>query len=528
MTAIIDTQPSPVWENSTTGWGLLALAIISLVAAFYPGLVKMIQLWNTFEEYSYAWFIVPIVVFLIWQKSIELRQAELEGTWHGLIFVLLAAIMCIAGRLSLVRLLLQYGFVMGLFGVSLCAIGWRGVRLIAIPLAFLLLMIPLPHFVFYEITQQLQLLSSQLGVALIRACDISVFLEGNVIDLGSYKLQVAEACSGLRYLFPLIALGCLAAYFFRAAMWKRILVLLSTLPLTVIINSVRIGLIGVTVEYWGPSMAEGVLHQFEGWFMFMICLGLLLSEMALLAAIGQRSKTLRSTFGFDFPTAPPEHTPVLIRKTSRPLQAAAVLVAAFSVFTLLVPMRSEVVPQRQSFASYPLQLPGGWVGRTGRLDDDIIATLELDDYLLVDYFDSAGHTINYYIAYYATQTGAEKASHSPRTCIPGGGWTITDFKQIAIPLKNGTLQPANRAIIERGGQRSLVYYWFKQRGRLLTNEWLVKWYIFHDSIARGRTDGALVRLVTPVPRGTSVEAADHILANFIRTTDPTISAYVPD
>ena len=104
----------------------------------------------------------------------------------------------------------------------------------------------------------------------IRAAGISVYLEGNVIDLGSYQLEVAEACSGLRYLFPLMTLSFIIAYTFGGAMWKRVIVFLSSIPLTVLMNSIRIGVIGITVDRWGTRMAEGVLHEFEGWVGFMI------------------------------------------------------------------------------------------------------------------------------------------------------------------------------------------------------------------------------------------------------------------
>ena len=127
-------------------------------------------------------------------------------------------------------------------------------------------MIPLPEFVLANLSTRLQLLSSQLGVAFIRLFDISVFVEGNVIDLGGYKLQVAEACSGLRYLFPLMTLGFLMACFYKGARWKRVVLFLSSIPITVLMNSIRIGIIGVTVERWGIRMAEGFLHDFRaGW-----------------------------------------------------------------------------------------------------------------------------------------------------------------------------------------------------------------------------------------------------------------------
>ena len=527
MSAIIAPPQPANWTNSTVLRALLITSFVCLVVAFWPGLVEMVDTWQISEEYSYGWFIPPIVCFLIWQRSAQLRQLELQGSNEGLLLIGAAVLMCIAGHVSLVRLFLQYGFMVGVLGVALCATGRPGFRLLAAPLCAMFLMVPLPHMLLHDISDALQLLSSSIGVSLIRACQISVYLEGNVIDLGSYKLQVVDACSGLRYLFPLIAMGVLAGYFFKASFWKRALLVFSTVPLTIIINSLRIGFVGLTVEYWGSAMADGFLHEFEGWFMFMICLSLLVLEMAVLSRIGGSPQSLRRTFGLDFPAAPAKTANVAVRPASRPLKICATICAVVALAVLLVPSRKEVIPDREAFADFPLSLPGGWTGRPVRLDEDIIATLQLDDYVLANYLDQSGHLVNFYVAYYATQTGAEKASHSPRVCIPGGGWKINDLHPVEIPLSGGATLPVNRAIITRNGERQLVYYWFRQRDRDVTGDWAIKGYILKDSIVSGQTDGALVRLVSPISSKERVEEVDQRMAGFLGTVVPLLPAYVP-
>ena len=296
---------SPDLDSFTRDQSLLVVGLVALLFAFLPGIEELVQTWNSVEEYSYGWLIPPIVVFLVWQKTDLLRQLELRGSKWGWLILCVAVLLCVAGRLSLVRLLLQYGFIIGIFGLTLAATGRAGMGLLFWPLAMLVLMVPLPHFVLHSTSEQLQLVSSGLGVSIIRLFQISVYLEGNIIDLGSYKLQVVDACSGLRYLFPLIAMACLAAYFYKAAIWKRVFIIASALPLTVVINSLRIGLIGFTVEHWGSSMAEGVLHDFEGWVMFMVCLFLVFAEMVILTKIGPRQASIRQVFGFYLPAPRP-------------------------------------------------------------------------------------------------------------------------------------------------------------------------------------------------------------------------------
>ena len=133
--------------------------------------------------------------------------------------------------------------VLGLGGYSLFKVAF-------VPIFFLIFAIPLPYFLDAALSFRLQLISSQLGVFFIRLLQIPVYLEGNVIDLGSYKLQVVEACSGLRYLYPLMSLGFLTAYLFQAPLWQRALIFLSTIPITILMNSFRIALVGVLGDYW--------------------------------------------------------------------------------------------------------------------------------------------------------------------------------------------------------------------------------------------------------------------------------------
>ena len=126
------------------------------------------------------------------------------------------------------------------------------------------------------------------------------------------------------------------------------------------------------------------------------------------------------------------------------------------------------------------------------------------------------------MAYYNSQRKGASI-HSPKSCIPGGGWEIQSLEQVSLDYS----LEANRTVIQKGSDRQLVYYWFEQRGRRLTNEYLVKWYLFVDALKLQRTDGALVRLVVPVPEGKSLEQADSQLRHFLRDFYPLMPAYIP-
>jgi exosortase D (VPLPA-CTERM-specific) len=517
-----------VWRLS---WGpiFIAAAVAALsLWLFWDGLWIMGDWWITNPEYSHCILIPPIAAFLIWQQKDRLERTPFDGSWWGVVLVLLGGGLLVLGQLATIYTLVQYAYLVTLYGLVLSFIGRRAFRLLAVPLLILIFMIPLPQFLLYNLSAKLQLLSSELGVAFMRLFGISVFVEGNVIDLGGYKLQVAEACDGLRYLFPLMTLGFLMAYFYKGAPWKRVVLFLSSVPITIVMNSWRIGTIGLMVEHWGIGAAEGFLHEFQGWMVFMLSALLLLGEISLLNRIRHEAGPWRQLFGVEFPAPTPPGAAVRKRPMPRTFIAAAAVLMTFVLIALVLPRPAEIVPSRASFVDFPMRL-SAWMGRRESLEGIYIDQLKLDDYLLADYVYDDGRQINLYIAYYNSQRKGE-AVHSPRSCLPGGGWQMRDFGQRGLSGITVGGQPlrVNRTLIELGNERQLVYYWFQQRGRIITNELAVKWYLFWDALTLHRTDGAMVRLITPLPASSSEAAADQRLADLALRVTRELPRFVPN
>lgn len=517
-----------VWEYAPLAWisGVIVCALLGFV--YYDGIKDLVRIWNSREEYSYGYLIPFVTFFLIWQRKDKLEAIPFTGSWVGIVIAFLGFMLLVIGNLSTIYLIVQYSLLIVIAGLALALTGWQGFQMIRIPLLIMLFMIPFPPFFLTEISAQLQLVSSQIGVWIIRLIGISVFLEGNVIDLGTFKLQVVEACSGLRYLFPLLTLGFLSAYFFKQAFWKRAVLFLSAVPITILMNSFRIGVIGVLVEYYGKSMAEGFLHDFEGWAVFMACTAILVCEMWLLSKIGTDRRPLREVFGMELPAPTPRDAEVKRRSLPAPYLGVVILLIITAAVDAALPQRNEISPQRHAFSEFPMSL-GNLHGKRDRLEQIYIDALKFDDYMLADYVAEDQQPINFYVAYYASQRKGE-STHSPRTCIPGGGWEIKSLTQRKLDgaVINGRVFTVNRAVIQKGEYRQLVYYWFQQRGRDLTNEYLVKWYIFWDALTRNRTDGALVRLITPISPGENSSEGDKRLTSFAKFAIPELRAYVPD
>ena len=516
------------WKMSPAGWLMLAVACAVVGMLFFDSLNVMVTWWSEREEYSHGFLIPVISAYLVWQRSDRLREMEFTGSWAGVALAGLGLLLYLVGELATVYTLIQYAFVVFVLGLAWATLGTRAFRVIAIPLCLLFFMVPFPNFIYNSLSSELQLLSSEIGVAVIRAFGIGVFLEGNVIDLGSYKLQVVEACDGLRYLFPLMTLGVIVAYFYHAALWKRILIFISTVPITILMNSFRIGVIGVMVEYWGQSMAEGFLHDFEGWAIFMACFGILFLEMWLLMRLSNDKRPLREVFGIDPPVPAIAGVPFVARPVSRTSVAVLVLTVLTLIPGLTLPKRTEVPPQRTSFTEFPLTV-APWQGRVGKLETIYLDALKLSDYALIDYTNDKGKLVNFYSAYYDSQRKGQSA-HSPKSCLPGGGWVMEQFGQVTLDGIGAAGSPleVNRVVIAQGESRQLVYYWFQQRGRLITNEYLVKLYVFWDGLTKSRSDGALVRLVSPLKPGEELEQADALMGDFVGKIAGQLPRFIPD
>ena len=177
-------------------------------------------------------------------------------------------------------------------------------------------------------------------------------------------------------------------------------------------------------------MAEGFLHDFEGWAVFMSCIAVLILEMWILAKIGDDKLPLREAFGLDFPEPTPSDAQVVYREIPSSFYASLILVAAVAVSVFALPEREEIIPDRKNYAEFPLEL-NGWSGRKGSIEKLVLDSLKLTDYSMIDYRGEDGGLVNFYSAYYDSQKKGSSV-HSPRSCIPGGGWRITSLDDHSI------------------------------------------------------------------------------------------------
>jgi exosortase D (VPLPA-CTERM-specific) len=520
----------PVRALSPAGLGWFLLMVLSAIPVYWLGFVSLGQAWIT-PEYSHGPLIPMISLYLFLR---ELRKAppalpgEPANRLPGILVIGFALAFGIFGNLIRIPDVITYAFIIWVMGVVLVGFGWQRGRKHWAPVLHLIFMLPLPQFIYWKLSISLQLVSSEIGVWFIGLAGIPVFLEGNVIDLGVYKLQVAEACSGLRYLFPILSFSYLFGILYRGPFWHKVVLFLMAAPLTVLMNSVRIGIIGILVNSYGIAQAEGFLHAFEGWVIFGACIAILFLTALALQRLTPNPKPLSETIDLDTEGFSQQLRRITGIAPSQGLIAAALLTLTVAAAFVLVPPRPEAVISRDSFNLFPRTL-GPWSGSQETLDAATEATLGASDYVNATY-DTAGELsyVNFFVAWYANQTDGA-GIHSPEVCLPVGGWEVSDItpKQVTLPDSAYGTFTVNRAVIQKGEVKQLVYYWFEQRGKRMTNDYKAKVSVVWDSLTLGRTDGALVRFVTPIEAGETEAEAEARLQRFMQEALQRLPAYVP-
>ena len=511
-------------------WIKLSLYSILIGVIYHSAIRYLILIDWAREDYSHSYLIPIVILYIIWEKRDALIAIPSEPSWLGLAPFIFGLFLYWLGELGGEFFTLYISLWFVLIGLLWMHMGWKKIKTISFGLFMFLTMFPFPNFINTKVLVNLRLISSQLGVAFLQLCGMSAYREGNIIDLGFTQLQVVDACSGLRYVIPLFVISLLLSYWFRAAFWKRIILVLSSIPLAVAVNSFRIATTGILYSFWGSEVAEGFFHDFSGWLIFMFTMPVLLLEMWILNMIGAPipKETLNVGEGANSPQQD-EGLAIVRQPLLKGILQPVFLLAVVLMVGTLVSSKSiefrDKVPIKKPLDQFPLALDD-WKGERQAMEQQFIDALHFSDYVMVDYRNPKGQNISFYVAYYESQRKGE-GTHSPETCLPGSGWEFERSGLVSLHTGKGQFMQVNRAFMIKGDVKQLVYFWFPQRGRILTSLYQVKLYSFWDALIKKRTDGALVRVITPLTGNESVETAEERLIDFVKLLNPQLEKFIP-
>jgi exosortase len=273
-------------------WGWVAAAALAVSATFLYWDVgaKLIYDWGHDDNYSHGFLIVPLALYLAWERRDRLQHAVRRPSLLGLVLIVGSIAALVAGILGAELFVSRISIVGLVAGAVLFIWGWNHIRVLAFPIGVLLLMIPIPAIIFNQIAFPLQLLASRFGEAALQAWNVPVLREGNVIVLANTTLEVAEACSGIRSLISLLTLAIVYGYFADSRVSVRLLLAIATVPIAIATNGLRVAGTGIAAHYYGAKAAEGFFHTFSGWLMFVIAFAMLFAVMQLISRIIPRRR----------------------------------------------------------------------------------------------------------------------------------------------------------------------------------------------------------------------------------------------
>ena len=492
---------------------VLLSALGSWLYLFIGDFSFLFNSWNG-DDYSHCYLVFPLVLYVLYSDKEKIRVATGGGLWFGIGATILAVCCFYIGRFGSLNIFVQCSMWLFLCGLFLLVVGDSCIKTVWLPLLLGFFMIPLPPFITRLVTFRLRLVSSALSEKMLQLFQVPVYRDGNIIDLGTIQLQVVDACSGLRYLWPSLLMVLLIGWMFSLRPFRRFILVLLAFPVTIFSNAFRIALTGVLAGYIDPILAEGFFHDFSGWLVYVVSLGLLFA-CAIYLKKGQ------TPYRQQFVQSAEQYSPNIVAIS------LIVLFAFCSVFygdKVLLQKKHNI--ERQDFTQFSGQI-GDWQGEQHVLSAPVLESLGTDDYYNSILFNNDLEITAYLlISWYDHQT-TQHAAHAPTSCLLGGGYEIME-KRVLRPQPNSIRNFAvSQILLEKNNHRILSNFWLMQRGRIVTSEWLNKWYLIQDALMKQRTDGALVRIEMAIKAGQTIEEAQAIMDQLVMDLRQELVPFMP-
>ena len=494
-------------------WFKACILIGLFIAAYWIPLKTIVNIWWSDEDYSYGFLIPLFSAYLLWDKRKILQNIRFKTAWPVMPFLIFFVLFSLYGILgSSGNISMPAVPILIILFTAFC-FGMETIRRLIMPLGFLIFMIRIPPSIEGSLGLYLKQISSKLGGAIIGLFNISVNVSGNIIDLGVTQLQVVDACSGMRYLFPLMALGVVYVYFFEKVTWKRIFCVLATIPIAVLTNALRIGITGILTNYFGPTMAEGFFHSFSGWIIFMLALACLFLLGRILAFFPPEKSAVRLS---DIPKVDTQTESI----SSGNINLSFYISVGLLVLVLIFSLSTKALPPvkiQGGIASFPLEF-AGWQGRSEYVDPGIIIQSGAEESFSGTYQNDFGGVISLYMGYRSTAfLSNDNFFHSPTICLPSAGW-ITKETSIHV-IKDvpffGDMK-VTEMLIEKGGDKQLVYFWFQTKDNATHDKDINRFHLAVHAIKRDNTYDLFIRPVTLLQRNEPIGNAETRMDNFVR------------
>jgi exosortase len=265
--------------------------LLGLLVLIYGSVLKgLILQWWSEPDYGHGFFVPLFSCYILWRERERWTRTEIRPSNFGFVVMIGAVGLLLLGSLGAELFISRFSLLVLLAGMVLFLAGWRMLRAVSFPLGYLMWMIPIPVIIYNQVTFPLQLIASRFATAWLELVQVPVLRDGNILVMSNYSLEVVEACSGIRSLMTLMSLAVAYGYLIEPRRWVRYAVTVLMIPIAVVTNAIRIMAAGMLAHRYGPAAAEGFLHEFSGWVIFVAALLLMFFSHWILRLLGKVHK----------------------------------------------------------------------------------------------------------------------------------------------------------------------------------------------------------------------------------------------
>jgi len=511
--------------GAALAWYLGVVAILAGYLVFYAGVLPELAYdwFNYYGPFSYCAAIPLMSLYIVWRERASLRRISVEPAWTGALVVLAAAIVGLVGKAMGDSFALRVSMVLAVAGLVLLILGKKFFKALLFPIFFLFLMIPWPYVLVKEVAYHLRIINAVLAEGALRLLGVIVYRDSYFLHLPNITLEVADLCSGISSVFALFALGSYYAYFLPLRNWMRLLVVASAVPFAALINLLRIVLTSLLAYYVGPDALHYVIHELTGIITFFIALALFI---ALAEAMQRRMPaSVRAVSAKRDGAAEAEAIAAPFRSDGRSW-AALLTGCGVLFFAAYLSSRLEAahaMPLSGNLAAVPEQIAGFRSGHSGWSEPyrDPNADQELSRYYARDDRDP----VELYVGYRGYQRD-EKRLKSPKLTMLSD-WNFVALENARLALPGGGAIDGMWMLLQKDTRKQVVLYWYQDGAETFAGEVGYRFHQAKKMIVHKRTEGAVVRIATPLSAAENLPQAKERIAAFSLSLYPELVKVLP-
>lgn len=266
---------------------LQLFSVLPLLAAMYYSIVPdMVKEWYQDENCSHGFFVPIIAGCFLWQRWPDLKTRLVKPDMFGLVVIMWGLFQLLVAWFGVEYFTMRTSLIILLAGMILFWFGREILKGMAMPLGYLIFMVPLPYIIYDMLAFPLKLFVTKVSVAFLKLVGVVVMREGNIIMFPTTTLEVADACSGMRSLISLLAISVAYAFMMRTSNVRRWVIIFSAIPIAVATNMLRVIVTGILAQWWGGKAAEGFFHEFAGGAVFVLAIVMLFAFGQMLQRAG--------------------------------------------------------------------------------------------------------------------------------------------------------------------------------------------------------------------------------------------------